>query len=174
MVETDDWTVLSSGVIAFLRGRDYHVDVIDSTGERTVSPPISFAWRRISDDVKRQIVDSVRVAAEVIASRSSSPQSAELRLPSYLVGGVEELPDYYPAFASGALRADNSDRMWLRTTTRVSPDCAVYDVIDRGGQLINRITLPRESAIAGFGMGHSLFVAQRDSSGIVLQRVSER
>lgn len=60
----DDWTVLSDGTIAFVRGRDYHVDWIAPDGTPTSSPKISFDWQRLSEDDKVAFLDSLRAVRE--------------------------------------------------------------------------------------------------------------
>ncbi|MCR4338726.1 MAG: hypothetical protein NUW01_02450 [Gemmatimonadaceae bacterium] len=60
----DDWTALPDGSIAFIRGRDYHVDWIGPDGSRTSSAKIPFDWQRLSDDDKVAFLDSLRAARE--------------------------------------------------------------------------------------------------------------
>lgn len=84
----------------------------------------------------------------------------------------DELPDYQPVFAAGAVRADADGHLWVRT---ISPtplaEGAIYDVIDGEGRLVDRVQVPRGSAIAGFAPGGVLFLAQRQSQVITLARV---
>ncbi|MFI5257012.1 MAG: hypothetical protein ACHQRK_07105 [Gemmatimonadales bacterium] len=83
-----------------------------------------------------------------------------------------ELPDYKPVFGLGAVRADMDDRLWVRTIpTKATPGGAIYDVIDRSGKLIDRVQVPANSTIAGFGKGDIVYLGVRDSTGIHLQRV---
>lgn len=58
----DDWAVLSDGSIAFVRGQDYHVDVLRPDGEMVRGKKLPFDWKRLTDDDKKRIMDSVRVA----------------------------------------------------------------------------------------------------------------
>ena len=58
----DDWAVLSNGSVAIVRGHDYHVDWIDPDGSTRPSPKLPFEWKRRSDDDKRKLDDSLRVA----------------------------------------------------------------------------------------------------------------
>jgi hypothetical protein len=64
----DEWTVTSTGDVAFIRGSDYHIDWVSSTGERRSSPKIAFDWKRLSDDDKVKLIDSVRVLREKMAA----------------------------------------------------------------------------------------------------------
>ena len=60
----DDWAALPDGSIAFIRGRDYHVDWIGPDGNRTSSPKIQFDWQRLTDEDKVAFIDSLRAARE--------------------------------------------------------------------------------------------------------------
>lgn len=55
----DDWAVLSDGSIAVIRGRDYKIDFVNADGTRRTSDKIAFDWRRLSDDDKLAIADSI-------------------------------------------------------------------------------------------------------------------
>lgn len=49
-IETlDDWTMLSDGTVAIVRGADYHVDFIALNGAHTSSAKLPFDWKEISD-----------------------------------------------------------------------------------------------------------------------------
>ncbi|MEP6779691.1 MAG: hypothetical protein ABJC26_07355 [Gemmatimonadaceae bacterium] len=60
----DEWAVTSNGVIAFVRGYDYHIDFLHSDGATSRSPKLAFDWRKLDDDDKRHFVDSVRIQYE--------------------------------------------------------------------------------------------------------------
>jgi hypothetical protein len=60
----DEWAVVSDGSIAFVRGRDYHVDWISPDGSRSSSPKMPFEWQRLTDEDKIAFIDSVKAARE--------------------------------------------------------------------------------------------------------------
>ena len=55
----DDWTVLSDGTIAVLRGREYRLDFYDGEAERTAAPRLFYPWKQMDDAEKTRIVDSI-------------------------------------------------------------------------------------------------------------------
>ena len=61
--------------------------------------------------------------------------------------------------------ADADGNLWIRTTTMVK-DQPVYDVVNRRGELFDRVQLPSFRTIAGFGPG-VIYMAMKDSAGIV-------
>ncbi|HEY2377475.1 MAG TPA: hypothetical protein VGH98_15965 [Gemmatimonadaceae bacterium] len=64
----DDWAVLSDGSVAFVRGRDYHIDFANADGSKTSAPKIPFDWQRLTDEDKVAFIDSVKAARERLAS----------------------------------------------------------------------------------------------------------
>lgn len=83
-----------------------------------------------------------------------------------------DLPDYRPPFASGAARADMDGNLWIKTTpAKPVPGGPVYDVVNRKGELFDRIQLPPGYSLVGFGPGRVVFLTMRDASGLHLARV---
>lgn len=212
----DDWAVLADGSVAFVRGRDYHVDWLRPDGSRESSPKIPFEWKRLSDEEKVAFIDSVKAARErMIAAQTTTPMAdrvvigggdgrgaarggdapgAGRQLPAreggqqIIMGGpggagpgagggpmgggmramamVEpsELPDYQPPFFAGSVRADADGRLWVRTMpTKAIPGGPVYDVINAKGELVDRVQVPKDRAIVGFGPGGIVYLAVRET-----------
>jgi hypothetical protein len=214
----DEWAVLSDGSVAFVRGRDYHVDWVNPDGSKSSSPKIPFEWQRLSDEDKVAFLDSVkavrqRLAAEAQAKSQASSQPAgrdgragappaggpgEARImiaggaaggpPNVNIGGPggagapnlnfvspSDLPDYKPPFFAGAVRADGDDNLWIRTIpTRAIPGGPVYDVVNRKGELVDRVQVPADRTIIGFGPGGVVYLTSRDSTGVTLERARAR
>ena len=60
MPSTDEWAVLSDGVVAFVRGVDYRIDYLHPDGTWTSSPKLPFDWQRVTEEDKQQLIDSVK------------------------------------------------------------------------------------------------------------------
>jgi hypothetical protein len=87
---------------------------------------------------------------------------------------LSEMPDYRPAFAAGATRADGDGNLWIRTST-VLKGTAVYDVVNSSGKLIDRVQLPPGRTIAGFGKGGVMYLAVRNGTvGVRLEKANSR
>src|SRR5262249_34645968 len=57
----DSWAVLSDGTLAFVRGRDYHVDWVLPDGSKKSTDKLPFDWKRLTDDDKQKLADSAKV-----------------------------------------------------------------------------------------------------------------
>jgi hypothetical protein len=78
---------------------------------------------------------------------------------------AEELPDYKPPFFAGSVRADADGNLWVLTIpTRAIAGGAVYDVISGRGELIDRVQLPKDRTIVGFGAGGTVYLAAREGT----------
>jgi sugar lactone lactonase YvrE len=84
-----------------------------------------------------------------------------------------ELPDYRPAFEPGAARVDSEDKLWIRTS-KVINNGAVYDVLNRAGELIDRVLVPQFRTIIGFGAGGIVYMGVLDGTGARLEEARVR
>ena len=84
-----------------------------------------------------------------------------------------ELPDYKPAFVPGSTRADPEGNLWIRTSQNVDAR-PVYNVINRKGELIDRVQLPANRTLIGFGPDGIVYLAVRDGTLVHLERARLR
>ena len=86
-----------------------------------------------------------------------------------------ELPDYKPAFFAGAARADADGHLWIRTIpTKGISGGPVYDVVNGKGQLVDRVQVPKDRTIIGFGPGGIVYLAARDGTTTRLEKARAR
>ena len=98
-----------------------------------------------------------------------------MQVPPINMVSASELPDYKPVFGTGAVRADMDGRLWVRTIpTKPTAGGAIYDVIDNGGKLVDRVQVPAGTTIAGFGVGGVVYLGVRDATGLHIQRIVSR
>jgi hypothetical protein len=89
-------------------------------------------------------------------------------LPSIDVVSPDQLPDYRPAFTPGSVRADADGNLWIRTSKLVDGG-AVYDIVNRKGELTDRVSVPRSRVISGFGPGGVVYMAVLDGGSARLE-----
>ena len=87
-----------------------------------------------------------------------------------------ELPDYRPAFVQGAARADLDGNLWIRTSAVRTAGVAgpIYDVVNRKGELVDRLQIPAGRKIIGFGRGGVVYMSARDEKGVWIERAKAR
>jgi hypothetical protein len=198
LMQGDDWAILSDGTIALVRTKDYHVDWLSPQGTLTSSPKIPFQWERLSDEAKVALVDSAKAAIQraresgqfaggggpggVTVATGGNTTVTTVGAGGGAAGGLpreitmvspSELPDYRPAFAPGSTRADTDGNLWIRTSQHVE-GIPVYNVINRKGELIDRVQLPKNRVLAGFGPGGVVYLAVREGSIAHLEKARVR
>ena len=200
----DDWTVTPDGAIAFVRGRDYHVDWVNPDGTKVSSAKIPFDWKRMTEEDKIAFIDSVKAARErqgpnapgiagVLGGGGGGAPSVQINIQGGPPGGggagprpaapqttvafipPNELPDYQPPFFAGSVRADNDGNVWVRTIpTAAVAGGPVYDVINRKGDLVDRVQIPVGRTIIGFGANGAVFLVNRDGATATIEKASIR
>ncbi|HSK21507.1 MAG TPA: hypothetical protein VK912_20305 [Longimicrobiales bacterium] len=123
--------------------------------------------------------------AEESPARPAGPSC--IPMPPIVAGGVappppqprqiqvveaSQLPDYRPPLPVGATRADQDGNLWIRTNpmqpVRGGP---IYDIVSRDGVLVNRIQLPPNYSLVGFGRDRVVYLSMRDATGTHVARV---
>ena len=161
----DDWTVLTDGTLAIVRGQDYHVQFIASDHTATHSQKIPYEWQRLDDRVKSIWVDSMRAAYGRVEQQNGGRNH-------FVIQEASDLPDYRPAFGLGSVRADLQNRIWVRTTAPTGPaGGSIYDVIDRTGKRVDRVRVPANATIAGCGPGGAVYLGIRTGLELHLAKV---
>jgi hypothetical protein len=166
----DEWVVTADGSIAIVRSSDYHVDWVTANGKLTASPRIPFDWHRLSDEEKAAMIQNlVHMMASAVASANAAAHGGP---PSHIgnVVRASDLPDYVPPFRQGSVRADENDRIWVRTSASYPGATGlVYDVINRQGKLVDRVELPPGRSLIGFGRSGAVFLVSPTAN---LERLS--
>ena len=200
----DDWAMTPDGAIAFVRGRDYHVDWVNPDGSKISSPKIPFDWQRMTEEDKVAFIDSVKAARARQGANAPTaltpggggaatgggggqqvfifggpggpgggPPRGGITPPQQSFIAAIELPDYKPPFFAGSTRADTEGNLWIRTIpTSAVAGGPVYDVINRKGELVDRVQIPAGRTIIGFGPSGSVFLVNRDGTTVSLERAS--
>jgi len=204
----DDWAMTPDGAVAFVRGRDYHVDWVNADGSKVTSPKIPFDWQRMTDEDKVAFIDSVKAArarqgtnaptAVTPGGGAAAPApgggAASSGAQVFVFGGpggggapprggipqiqqsfipASDLPDYKPPFFAGSTRSDTDGNLWIRTIpTSAIAGGPVYDLINRKGEIIDRVQIPTGRTIIGFGPAGAVYLANRDGTTVSVERAS--
>ncbi len=99
---------------------------------------------------------------------------AGVQLPPINMVSASELPDYRPAFGGPSdVLADLDDNLWVRTSAKSAGAVAggpIYDVIDRKGELVDRVQVPAGRQVIGFGPKGIVYLFARDEAGSWIER----
>jgi hypothetical protein len=174
----DDWAVTSDGAVAIVRASDYHVDWTDLSGARRSTTPVGWPWKVLSDTQKQRLSDSVQIAranwqAERAASGATTtglPRGVTLPTPTY----SSTVPDTVPPFVPGHARSDLIGRIWVQEGPLINglpPGNQTYDIIDKTGQIVDRVQLPDGTMLAGFGpKGLVYLLALKNHLSVTIER----
>ena len=88
-------------------------------------------------------------------------------MPPINMVNADSLPDYRPAFTAGSARGDLDGNLWVRTTSPVGNAGPIYFVINKKGEVIDRVQLPESRVLAGFGKNGDVYLSVRDAEGNV-------
>ena len=114
--QADDWALLADGTVAVMRVLDYHVDYYRPDGSHVASDKLPFDWKRISDEEKTKLVDSLATMAKAASERMGQGGGGGFRM-SFEPISADKLPDYYPPVRQGSSIADRSGNIWVVPTT---------------------------------------------------------
>jgi hypothetical protein len=136
--------------------------------------------RRVADERGespiQEVIRLLRGVSGAIASTMPVPRPSAPAPPGSVASGppltinfidAKMLPDYYPPFRAGAMRADLDNNLWvlLSTTLAGNDGGLVYDVIDDKGVLRRRVRVPAGRSIAGFGRNGTVYMMSREANG---------
>lgn len=177
----DEWAMLTDGTIAIVRAHDYHVDFLEADGKMTSAPKMIFDWVRLTDGQKQFKADSMREIMDKQLKEQSSrlptiPTPNGPRKMTFIIDFIplKDMPDYEPPITPGAVKADMNNNLWIATHTAiVSPDGGMrYDVVNRKGELVERVFLPKGRALAGFGPDGAVYLINTDGKVATLEKAS--
>jgi hypothetical protein len=114
MPQADDWALLADGTVAVIRVLDYHVDYYRPDGTHVASEKLPFDWKRITDDDKVKLVDSLQTLAKAASQRAGGGGGFRMNFEPI---AAERLPDYYPPVRQGSSIADRNGGLWVVPTT---------------------------------------------------------
>jgi hypothetical protein len=113
------------------------------------------------------------IPAPIMISGGQTPPPPTMREVGVLPAA--DLPDYRPPLPAGAVRADADGNLWIRTLPpKPTPGGLVYDIVNKDGEMIDRLQTPPGYTLVGFGPGKVVYLQMRDASGIHLARVRLR
>ena len=82
-----------------------------------------------------------------------------------------EFPSFWPPIESGSVLADLDGHVWiLPTTSTNSASGFTYDVVNRNGEVFERVQLPKGHVLVGFGPHNVVYLTRADGKNTYLER----
>lgn len=174
----DEFAVLSYGTLAIVREHDYIVDWVAPDGKRSSTGKLPFEWVRQTDAMKQARIDSMKLVMDSMSAagnpygrifRSSrAPDGGPTRrgtiIPAIVFARLAEMADYPSPFRRGQVLTDENNNLWaLPTATSLSKGGLLYDVINQKDGLHERVQVPGEYLVLGFGKGDVVYLAKLDA-----------
>lgn len=173
----DQWAYLSDGTVAVLSVHDYHIEWLDPDGKRRSTPKMPFDWKRITDADRLRMIDSLKPELDRVNSAApitiNTPNGPRTGRRQYEFLPPEKFGEYEQPVQTGAVKADRNARLWILPRTSLSAkDGLLYDVINRNGQLVERVQFPKDYVLAGFGDGGAIYVVKMNGRKGTLERTT--
>ena len=170
----DEWALLSDGTVAIVRAHDSHIDWVDPDGSKRSSPKMPIDWKRYTDAERTQRVDSIRKVADEQIKRALTQQTGaggpQIKFDLGIVPD-SEFPEFYPPIQAGSLLADLDNHLWiLPTTSTNAANGFTYDVVNRNGEIVERVQLPKDHVLVGFGPHNVVYLTKAEGTATYLER----
>lgn len=166
LAASDQWAVAPDGRIAVVSVDPYRVTYFNDGG-RLDGPVIPFDRFPVTQKDKDEWLERSQAPQRtiVMTSKTGPAQAVMTRGPA--AGRPAEWPTYFPPFVDAPLFAPDG-RLWIRRVTSATV-ATTYEVMDGGGRLAQRVVLPMQSRVVGFG-AQSIYVARVDDDGLQFLR----
>jgi hypothetical protein len=161
----DAMLVAPDGRVAVVRHDPFSVDYISETGQRTRGQPIRYEKVKVSDGHKEEWRERQRGATSMMMTNDNGRRSATMA-PQQVQEPETWGGDFMPPFLTGTNNAvfSNDGYLWIsRTGPAGQPP--TYDIIDRGGNVVQRVVLPKRHRLLGFGNG-TVYLARLDEDDL--------
>lgn len=169
----DEWSLLSDGTIAIVRVHDYHIDWIDPDGTTRSSPKMPIDWRKYTDAERVHVADSLRRFVEESSKRNLAARpagNAPIKMEVSVVPD-SEFPTFWPPVQAGSVMSDLDGHVWILPATSTNAAMGfTYDVVNRKGEIIERVQLPKGYVLVGFGPRNMVYMTKSDGPSTYLSR----
>jgi hypothetical protein len=73
---------------------------------------------------------------------------------------MSTIPDYVPPLRDGSARADADGNVWILPLTSLGAPGGglLYDVVNRRGEIFERVQVPSGCSVLGFGKGRVVYI----------------
>ena len=174
--EADDWAVTPDGRLAVVRAKNYRVDWYAPNGQKTSGPLIAYEKVKVTEDDKkayrerRNAGGATMIVTEQRGGAGGTTRSAGVAPPNVQIPEPTDWPDLKPPFVANAAFAAPNGNIWVLRTRPAKDKIPTFDVFDATGKVVNRVAIPADTRLLGFGNG-TVYLARSDEDDLqYLQR----
>jgi hypothetical protein len=163
---TETWGVAGDGRVARVFPAPYRVAWLDS-GKLTPGPVIPYTPMKVTEADKKEVLEQQRRAPPTtIMIGGSGGGTARSGTPPNFQPPPPEFAETKPPFdGQGAVVVAPEGEVWVLRTRPAGDRIPTYDVFDRTGGLIRKVSLNPDSRVIGFGKG-TVYVARSDEDDL--------
>ena len=163
----DQMLVAPDGRVAVAHFDPYSIDFVSETGQRVRGQPIKYDKLKISEGHKREWRERQKTATGLQMTVDNNGRRSATMGPA----GQTQDPEvwggeFMPPFLGGnnTLSFSNDGYLWVQRTGPAGQP-PTFDVIDRAGNLAQKVVLPKRARLIGFGNG-AVYVARLDEDDL--------
>jgi hypothetical protein len=166
----DQMLVAPDGRVAVVHHEPYSVDFINESGQRTRGQPIAYQKVRVAEGHKAEWRERQRGTTRMMMTNDNGRRSATMAPNNDVQDPDTWGGDFMPPFLQGQNAIFSNDGyLWVPRTGPVGQP-PTFDVIDRAGNVAQRVVLPAKARVLGFGNG-TVYIARLDEDDLqYLQR----
>lgn len=165
---SETWAVTGDGRIARLVPSPYRVVWYDEAGRTTAGPVLAYTPIKVGEAEKEQVREARRKNRPVMITMG--PGGATNTAPPNVQIPEPEFEETMPPFGNTGVLGSPDGEVWVLRNRPASEKNPTYDVFDRTGALVKKVTLEPNSRVVGFGKG-TVYVAKSDEDDLqYLQR----
>ena len=169
----ETWGVAGDGSVARVFPSPYRVAWF-AGGKPTLGPVVPYTPTKVTEADKQEVMEAQRRAPPTMIVMGGGPGGGA-RPGAGPPGGIQAPPPEFaetkpPYDGLGAVIVAPEGEVWVLRTRPAGDKIPTYDVFDRTGTLVKKVSLNPSSRVVGFGKG-VVYVARSDEDDLVyLQR----
>ncbi len=163
----DAMLVAPDGRVAVVRHDPFSVDYISETGQRTQGKPISYEKVKVSEGHKKEWRERQRGATMMMMTNDNGRRSATMAPQNNVQDPENWGGEFMPPFLTGTNNVvfSNDGYLWIARTGPAGM-APTYDIVDRGGNVVQRVVLPKRHRLVGFG-NSAIYLARLDEDDLL-------
>jgi len=159
--------VAPDGRVAIAHVDPYSVEFVNEAGQRTRGQPIRHDRIKVSEGHKQEWRERQKNAMGMMITSDNTGRRSAAMVPNNNVQDPESWGgEYMPPFlsATNTLTFSNEGYLWIQRTGPAGQP-PTFDLIDRAGNLAQRVVLPKKARLLGFGSG-AVYIARVDEDDL--------